>query len=400
MAGEARGIAASAWREPFASFLRNRKVRAVAFQVVLVLALAGLIAWTADNAIANLRRANIVSGFDFLNARAGFEIAQTLVAYSADSTYARALLVGLLNTLLVAALGIVLATVIGFSVGVARLSQNWLIGKIATVYIETLRNIPVLLQLVFWYRAVLAVLPGPRQGYALPFGANLNNRGLVLPRLIAGGEFSDTLAALPIAVVLVVALAIWARRRRVLTGHPFPTVTASLSLVFGAPLLVFLASGAPLVVEFPVIKGFSFTGGWNIRPELIALLLGLSLYTASFIAEIVRAGIAAVDAGQAEAALALGLRTGQTRRLVVLPQALRVMIPPLTNQYLNLTKNSSLAVAVGYPDLVSVFSGTVLNQTGQAVEIIFITMLVYLAISLATSLLMNWFNRRSEVVER
>ena len=391
---------ASGWGERGGAFVRDRKVRAIAFQVALVLGVAALLAWLAENAIANLRRANIVSGFDFLSVRSGFEIAQTLVAYSADSSYARALLVGILNTLLVAALGIVLATVIGFAVGVARLSQNWLVAKIAGAYIETLRNIPVLLQLVFWYRAVLAVLPVPRQGYALPFGANLNNRGLVLPRLIGGAAFADTLLAVPVAALMVVILVVAARRRRSLTGRPFPTVTASLGLLVGVPFAVFVASGAPLAVEFPALTGFSFVGGWSIRPELIALLLGLGLYTASFIAEIVRGGIVAVEFGQLEAAYGLGLRRAQTLRLIVMPQAMRVIIPPLTNQYLNLTKNSSLAVAVGYPDLVSVFSGTVLNQTGQAVEIIFITMLVYLAISLVTSLLMNWFEQRSAVVDR
>jgi general L-amino acid transport system permease protein len=382
------------------ALLRNGRVRAAAIQVVLVLVAAAFLAWLAENAIANLRRANIVSGFDFLGTRSGFEIAQTLVAYSADSTYARALLVGLLNTLLVAGLGIVFATAIGFTVGAARLSRNWLIAKIATVYIETLRNIPVLLQLVFWYRAVLSALPGTRQGYALPFGANLSNRGLVLPRLIGGAAFTDTMLAVPVAALMVAVLVAWARRRQTLTGRRFPALTASIGLLIGAPLAVFVATGAPLSVEFPALTGFSFVGGWTIRPELIALLLGLSLYTASFIAEIVRAGIGAVEIGQTEAAYGLGLRPAETLRLIVLPQAMRVMIPPLTNQYLNLTKNSSLAVAVGYPDLVSVFSGTVLNQTGQAVEIIFITMLVYLAISLVTSLFMNWFDRRSEVPER
>ena len=387
-------------RAPRASLLYNRKVRAIAFQVILALALVAFIAWIAHNTITNLRRANIASGFAFLWARSGFDISQSLVSYSAESTYGRALLVGFLNTMLVALLGIVFASIIGFLLGVGRLSRNWLIAKLSTIYVETFRNIPVLLQLLFWYRAVLAVLPGPRQGLALPFGANLNNRGLLLPRPIFGPEFADVPAAIAVAIVAVVALAAWARRRRLATGKPFPTVLVALAILIGLPLFVFLLAGEPLTFEVPELKGFNFIGGVNVRPEFIALLLGLSLYTATYIAEIVRAGILAVPHGQTEAAYALGLRPGQTLRLVVIPQSMRVIIPPLTSQYLNLTKNSSLAVAIGYPDLVAVFAGTVLNQTGQAVEVIFITMVIYLSISLATSVFMNWFNRRVAFVER
>jgi general L-amino acid transport system permease protein len=387
-------------RSRLVALIYDPKVRGIAFQLALTVGLIVIVAWIVHNTVENLQRANIASGFGFLNNRAGFDIAQTLIAYSTDSTYARAFLVGLLNTLLVAALGIVFASIIGFSLGIARLSKNWLVAKIATVYVETLRNIPLLLQLLFWYKAVLTVLPGPRQAYSLPLGSNLSNRGLITPYPLFGEGFGNTLVALLVAILAAIAVAVWAKRRQLATGQPFATFRVSLAIIVGLPLVVFLSTGAPLSFEYPELSGFNFVGGFHIRPEFMALLLGLSLYTATFIGEIVRAGILAVAHGQTEAAYALGFRPGVTLRLVVIPQAMRVIIPPLTSQYLNLTKNSSLAVAVGYPDLVSVFSGTVLNQTGQAVEVIFITMMVYLAISLATSGFMNWFNRRMALVER
>jgi general L-amino acid transport system permease protein len=383
-----------------ASLLYDPTIRAIVFQVLLAGGLIAFVAWIAVNTVTNLRRANIASGFDFLWNRSGFDIAQSLVSYSSESTYGRALLVGLLNTLLIAILGVIVASIIGFLLGIARLSGNWLLSRLAAVYVETLRNIPVLLQLLFWYKAVLSVLPSPRQGLQLPFGANLSNRGLLLPRAIGEPGLVDTGIAFLVGIVAVVVIGWWARRRQLATGQPFPMLWTSLALIIGFPVVVFLATGAPLAFEFPQLKGFNFIGGWNIKPEFMALLLGLSLYTATYIAEIVRAGILAVAHGQTEAAHALGLRPGTTLRLVVIPQAMRVIIPPLTSQYLNLTKNSSLAVAIGYPDLVAVFAGTVLNQTGQAVEVIFLTMVVYLAISLATSLFMNWFNRRVALVER
>jgi general L-amino acid transport system permease protein len=376
-------------------------VRGIASQVLVAVVLILLIGWFASNTIENLQRTNVASGFDFLWQRAGFAISQHLIPYTPEDTYARAFLVGLLNTLIVAAVGIVLATLLGFVAGVARLSKNPLVAGIAAVYVETLRNIPVLLQLLFWYRAVLSVLPAPRQAIELSFvGGYLSNRGLLLPNLVAGEGFTATLVAFGVAVVAVFALRAWASRRQMATGEQFPVFLVGLAILIVLPLLVFVATGAPLTVEFPELKGFNFVGGFNIYPEFLALVLGLTLYTGTFIAEIVRAGILAVPRGQTEAAFALGLRPGVTLRRVIIPQAMRVIIPPLTSQYLNLTKNSSLAVAIGYPDLVSVFAGTVLNQTNQAVEAIFITMMVYLAISLATSLFMNWFNRRVALVER
>ncbi len=394
------GVTGHPARGSRASLIYDPKVRGIVFQAVLAVVLIGFFAWIATNTIENLRRANIASGFGFFSERAGFDVSQSLIPYTLEMSYGRAFLVGLLNTLLVAALGIVLSSIIGFLVGIGRLSKNWLIGRMATVYVETLRNIPVLLQLLFWYKAVLSVLPGPRQGYTLPFASSLSNRGLIVPRPVFETGFGVTVIAVVVAVVAVIGLAQWARRRQMATGQRLHALRYGLAILIGVPLLTFLISGSPLSFEYPELKGFNFVGGIAIKPEFLALLAGLTFYTATYIAEIVRAGILAISHGQTEAAYAVGLRPGTTLRLIIIPQAMRVIIPPLTSQYLNLTKNSSLAVAIGYPDLVSVFSGTVLNQTGQAVEVIFITMLVYLSISLATSAFMNWFNRRVALVER
>ncbi len=382
------------------SLLYDPRVRGFVFQAVLIAVVVFLVWGAASNAIENLRRQNIASGFGFLWNTAGFDISQHLIAYSPQSTYGRAFVVGLLNTLLVAVVGIILSTVLGFIVGIARLSSNWLVAKVATTYVEIVRNVPLLLQLLFWYFAVLKSLPGPRQSLDLGLGVFLNIRGLFIPRPVfgPGSEIFDV--ALVVAIVAAIAVRTWARRRQAATGQQFPVFLTSLALIVGLPALSLVAVGFPVTFDMPELKGFNFTGGLALEPEFVALTLGLSIYTASFIAEIVRGGIKAVSHGQTEAAHALGLRAGPTLRLVVIPQAMRVIIPPLTNQYLNLTKNSSLAVAIGYPDLVSVFAGTVLNQTGQAVEVIFITMLVYLTLSLATSAFMNWFNLRMALVER
>ena len=380
--------------------LYRPEVRQIAWQVALLALLAFAAAWIVNNAAENLRRQNIASGFDFLDRTAGFDIAQSLIAYSNTSTYGRAFWVGLLNTLLVAGLGIAGATAIGFVVGIARLSSNWLIARLAGAYVEVLRNLPLLLQLFFWYFAVLKSLPSPRQSYALPGGAFLSVRGLNLPAPVLEPGFGMVAGAFAAGLVLAVAIWWWARHRQALTGKRFPVLRSALLAVVGLPLAAFLVAGAPIEVDYPVLRGFNFQGGIAVQPELIALWLGLATYTASFIAEIVRAGILGVPKGQTEAAQALGLSRGQVLRLVIIPQATRIVIPPLTNQYLNLTKNSSLAVAIGYPDFVSVFAGTVLNQTGQAIEVILMTMGVYLALSLLTSLFMNWFNSRMALVER
>jgi general L-amino acid transport system permease protein len=382
------------------SYLYRSEVRQVIYQVLLVVTVVSAGYWVINNIAENLRRQNIASGFDFLSRTSGFDISQTLIQYSNASTYGDAFWVGLLNTLLVAGLGVAFATVIGFIMGIARLSSNWLIARLATVYVETVRNVPLLLQLMFWYFAVLKNLPTPRQSLVLPGGSFLNVRGLFLPAPVAQAGFRAVEIAFLIGIIASIAIYFWSKRRQTLTGKQFPVIWTSLGLIIGVPLIIFLVLGAPLSWDFPALRGFNFQGGLEVHPEFMALLLGLSIYTASFIAEIVRAGILGVPKGQKEAARALGLSTGRMLRLVVIPQAFRIIIPPLTSQYLNLTKNSSLAVAIGYPDFVSVFTGTVLNQTGQAVEVILMTMGVFLAISLATAAFMNWFNRYMALVER
>ena len=333
--------------------------------------------------------------------RAGFDISQTLIAYSTStSTFGRAFWVGLLNTLLVAGIGIVLATVLGFTIGIARLSRNWLVARLAGFYVELIRNIPLLLQLLFWYNAVLKALPELRDSVALPGGGFLNNRGLFLPQPQFEPGFGAVLIALLVGLAAAFVLHVWARRRQERTGAQSHAIWWSFALICGLPLAVFALSGFPLAFSVPQMGHFNVIGGIEVLPEFAALLLALSVYTAAFIAEVVRAGILAVAPGQTEAAQALGLRAATTLRLIVVPQAMRVIVPPLTSQYLNLIKNSSLAVAIGYPDLVQVFAGSVLNITGQAVEVIAITMAVYLSISLFTSLLMNIYGRMTAIVER
>ena len=378
----------------------NPAYRQIGYQILLVAALVAGFAFIAGNVATNLAKSNKTLGFGFLGQTAGFDISQTLVSYSNLSSYGRVFLIGLLNTQLVAVIGIVLATLLGFLIGIARLSSNWLVRQMATAYVEVLRNLPLLLQLFFWYFGILQTLPGTRQSLALPGGAFLNVRGLQLPQPVPDTGFSLVVIAAALGLVAALVMRRWARRRQLATGQIFPVGWTSLGLIAGLPLLVFLAAGAPLHFTYPELKGFNFEGGMVLQPEFMALLLGLVFYTAAYIAEIVRSGIAAVPKGQTEAARSLGLSATDTLRLVVIPQAMRVVVPPLTNQYLNLTKNSSLGVAIGYPDLVSVFAGTVLNQTGQAIEVIFMTMMVYLAMSLLTSAFMNWFNDRIKLVER
>jgi general L-amino acid transport system permease protein len=373
----------------------------VALQVVLLVIVVGLAVAAAHNAAQNLARANIAHGFGFWNNTAGFDISQTLIDYSSStSTFGRAFWVGLLNTLLVASIGCVLATILGFIIGVARLSPNWLVSRLAGGYVELIRNIPLLLQILFWYNAVLKSLPELRGSVALPFGGFLNNRGLFLPRPVFAPDFGAVVIAFAIGIVAAIGLYFWARRRQERTGQQVRILPIMLTAIIGPPLVVFIVAGRPLSFGIPDMGRFNIRGGLEILPEFAALLLALTIYTAAFIAEVVRAGVLSVSTGQTEAAQALGLRSGTILRLVVVPQAMRVIIPPLTSQYLNLTKNSSLAVVIGYPDLVQVFAGTVLNITGQAVEVIAITMAVYLAISLFTSLAMNLYGRTVAIVER
>jgi general L-amino acid transport system permease protein len=381
------------WRDP--------RARAIAYQVLTLLAVVAFAAYIINNTMDNLARQGIASGFGFLDKPAGFGIPQSLIAYNELSPNMRVFWVGLLNTILVAIIGIALATVLGFAIGLARLSSNWLVARLATIYIETIRNVPLLLQILFWYFAVLQALPAPRDSMAfLGDLFFLNNRGFYAPKPVFEPGFGWVALAFLVAVVATIGIARWARRRREATGQPFNTFSVGAGLLIGLPLLVYLLAGMPLVFEHAEMGRFKLEGGLVLLPELVALALALSIYTAAFIAETVRAGILSVSHGQIEAAHALGLKHGQTLRLVVIPQALRVIIPPLTSQYLNLTKNSSLAVAIGYPDFVNVFTGIVLNQTGQAVEVIAMTMGVYLTLSLLTSAFMNWYNRRIALVER
>jgi len=385
---------------PRVAIYNRPKIRAVFYQLVLLAALLWLGVEFAVNAKANLDAQKITSGFGFLDNTAGFGINQSLIPYDESDTYARVFFVGLLNTLLVAAIGIVLATIVGFVVGLARLSRNWLVARLAGGYVELIRNLPLLFQLLFWYLAVLGTLPGPRQSISL-FGAIfLNNRGVIVPAPVAGEGTGAVMAVFALSVIATIALRVWAKRRQMRTGRQFPLLWTGLALVVAPPLVALVVMGFPIRFESPELRGFNFVGGVRLLPEFIALLVALTTYTAAFIAEVVRAGVLAVPRGQTEAAFALGLRRALALRLIVVPQALRVIVPPLTNQYLNLTKNSSLAVAVGYPDLFAVFAGTALHQTGQAIEIIAITMAVYLAISLITSALMNWYNARIQVAER
>jgi general L-amino acid transport system permease protein len=373
------------WNDP--------RVRSLAAQAVVLVGVVWLVWGLIDNTLTNMSARGISAGFGFLKDPAGFGVLFSLIPYSEGMTYFRVFLVGLLNTLLVSAMGVVLATVLGFLIGIARLSGNWLVSRLALAYIEIFRNIPLLLQIFFWYFAAIRSLPSARNSINMLNLAFLNNRGFYLPAPQAGREFGLVVLAFAVALVLAICWAVYVRRRQERTGRRLPVLWINLILIAGLPGLVFLILGEPLNWSVPALKGFNYSGGMHFIPELGALLVALTMFTAAFIAEIVRSGIESVSKGQHEAAHALGLRPGISLRLVILPQALRVIIPQLTTQYLDLFKNSSLATAIGYPDLVAVFMGTTLNQTGRAVEIVAMTMGVYLFISLSISLSMNLYNR-------
>jgi len=381
-------------------FWRDPDKRAMLFQALALGFVLYLGYSLVSNTMANLERQNIQTGFNFLSVSTGFSIAESIIFYDEDSSYLDAFFVGLGNTIYVSIIGIVLATVIGFLMGVARLSNNFLLSRLAAVYVDTLRNLPLLLQIFFWYFAVLRPLPKPRN--AVEFGESvfLSNRGLVGPKPIWEDGAALIGWALVAAILAAIGIGRWAKQRQAATGQTFPIWRTALALVVLLPLAAAVITGFPVSLEVPELKGFNFRGGMTLTPEFAALVLALSTYTAAFIAEIVRSGIMAINKGQTEAAYALGLQPGITMRLVIIPQALRVIIPPLTSQYLNLTKNSSLAAAIAYPDLVAVFAGTALNQTGQAVEIMSMTLAVYLFLSLAISAFMNWYNARMALVER
>ncbi|RTZ16906.1 amino acid ABC transporter permease [Vibrio aquaticus] len=383
-----------------ASLIYNPTFRAVVFQIIAISALVFFFYTIVNNALTNLEARGIATGFDFLSQEAGFGIGLTLIEYDETFSYGRTFVIGLLNTALVSFFGIILATIIGFAMGIARLSSNWLVSRFAAVYIEIFRNVPLLLQIFFWYFAVLQALPSARQSLSLGEAIFLNVRGLYFPAPVFEQGSGVVIAAFVIGVIASIVIGIWAKNKQKLTGQQTPMGRIIFGLCIAIPVLIYFLMGSPISAELPVLKGFNFRGGISIIPELAALMLALSIYTASFIAEIVRSGINAVNHGQTEAAMSLGLPRSRTLKLVVIPQALRIIIPPLTSQYLNLTKNSSLAMAIGYPDLVSVFAGTTLNQTGQAIEIIAMTMGVYLTLSLLTSALMNVYNRKVALVER
>jgi general L-amino acid transport system permease protein len=383
---------------PGVPLLRNPKFRTLVIQVVLCAALAGVGYLLVDAVRVNLARHHMASGFGFWSRPAGFDISQTLIDYSSStSTFGRVFWVGLLNTLLVAAIGIVLATILGFAIGIAQLSTNWLVARLAAGYVQLVRNVPLLLQLLFWYNAVLKALPEFRDSIRLPGGGYLNNRGLFLPSPDLGGTGLAVFAALLAGIAGAVVLAMLARRGRI---GARPAIAVGILATLGLPFAVFMLSGASAKLIYPEMTRFNLYGGIEVLPELVALVVGLVIYTGAFIAETVRAGLLSVPRGQGEAAFALGLSRAVVLRRVIIPQAMRVIIPPLTNQYLNLTKNSTLAVAIGYPDLVQIFTGTVLNLTSQAVEIVAITMAVYLVISLATAWVMNVYNARIALTER
>lgn len=380
--------------------LSNPAVRAWLFQIIAIVAVVAIAIYLIHNTVTNLNNRGITSGFAFLDRAAGFGIVQHLIDYEQGDTYGRVFLVGLLNTLLVSALCIVFASFLGFFLGLARLSENWLLRKLSTIYIETFRNIPPLLQIFFWYFAVLRNLPGPRQAVSAMDLVFLSNRGLYIPSPQMGEGVLAFVVVIVIALITSVCLFRFNKAHQTKTGQLRRTWPTAMVLIIGLPLLAHWVFGAALHWEIPELRGFNFSGGMVLIPELAALTIALSVYTSAFIAEIIRSGIQSVPHGQHEAARSLGLPNPVTLRQVIIPQALRVIIPPLTSQYLNIAKNSSLAAAIGYPDMVSLFAGTVLNQTGQAIETIAITMSVYLLISLSISLLMNIYNRRIALIER
>lgn len=388
-----------------AAIYNDPRYRALFYQAVLLVVVLGAGWYLYSNLVGNMEQRGIPTGFDVLDRPAGFGIIFKLVPYSdSTSTYWRVYVVGLLNTVFVSFIGIILATMLGFAVGVARLSTNWIIARLATIFVETFRNIPLLLQIFFWYKVVLEPLPGPREAISMFGSIFISNRGIQLPTATPLFGTYVVLALFAFGILTTIAVARWARIRQAATGQQFPVAGVGAFLIFGFPVLLFVLwsvfSGVPLDFDLPKQEGFGFVGGTSIPPEFFALLIALTIYTASYIAEIVRAGILAVSHGQTEAAFALGLKPKATQKLIIVPQALRVIIPPLTNQYLNLTKNSSLAVAIAYPDLTGAFLGTAGNQTGAHVQFVAIAMATYLSFSLLTSAIMNWYNSSKALVER
>jgi general L-amino acid transport system permease protein len=382
------------------AFYNNPRYRAIIYQVLLLLGLGYFFYTIVSNTMSNMEARGIKSGFDFLYATAGFDILMSLIPFDATHTYGRTFFVGLLNTILVSVIGIFLSTIIGFIFGVAYFSHNWLIRKIAVAYVETFRNIPLLLQIFFWYFAVLTALPSARQSLSLGEVIFLNVRGLYFPAPVAEAGAVFVYGAIAMAIVAVFFLRRWAHKRQDRTGLQFPTFRVGLVILIGLPLLALFASGVPFHLDYPALRGFNFRGGVTVIPELMALALSLSVYAGAFIAEAVRAGVQSVPHGQTEAARSIGLKERKIMSLIIVPQAMRVITPLLNSEYQSLVKNSTLATAIGYPDLFTVFVGTTLNQTGQAIEIVLMTMAVYFVINMAISVVMNLFNAKVAIVTK
>jgi general L-amino acid transport system permease protein len=384
----------------FATILNDQRYRAVFYQILVF----GLVAWGAwylfSNTVSNLESRGMSSGFGFLGGTAGFSIAFSFLDYEPTDSYGHVYLVGIVNTLVISGIAIALTTVLGFFVGILRLSSNWMISRLASAYVEIIRNTPLLLQILFWYLAVFSLLPAPRQSINMLGAFELNNRGLYFPAPLPGELFWLTMLAIVVAIAAAYAVAVWARRRLFDTGRQFPTFRVNLGILLGLPLLTFLVTGAPLAWEIPELKGFNFQGGKSVPPAFCAVLISLVVYHACYIAEMVRAGILSVSHGQTEASYALGLRPGATLRLVVIPQAMRAIIPPLISNWMNVVKNSTLAISIGYPDLVSVFMQTSLNQSGHAIEIVAMVMLFYMSVSLTISGALNYYNKLVQLKER
>ena len=380
-------------------FWNDEKTRAIIYQIVTAAFVAFIGYYLISNVQTNMEKQSIASGFGFIEKEAAFEIGESLIEYSAADTYGHALLVGVLNTLKVSFIGMILTTILGTIIGVCTLSSNWLISKFGTMYVELFQNIPVLLQLFFFYALFYEIFPPPRQALNPVTGVFITNRGIDFPVPAPDPAWGYIGLAFVAACIVIWLVNRWAVKRQERSGQQFPTFWVGLGILLVLPLLTWILNGAPTQMDVPVLKGFNFQGGRNISPEFSALLIGLVLYTASFIAQIVRAGIQSISHGQTEAAMSIGLKPGLVLKLVIFPQALRVIVPPLTSQLLNLTKNSSLAVAIGYPDFVQV-AGTTINQTGQAVEGVAMMMVVYLTFSLLTSAFMNWYNKKIKIVER
>jgi general L-amino acid transport system permease protein len=382
------------------SFINNPHNRAIIYQLLLVFALGFFFYSIVSNAIANMEARGIKSGFGFLSTTAGFDILMSLVPYDATHTYGRTFIVGLLNTILVSVIGIIFATIIGFVMGVAYFSHNWLVKRLSVIYVETFRNIPLLLQVFFWYFAVLATLPNVRNSLSVGESIYLNVRGLFVPSIVDEQGSMFVYASIILAAVAIYFMRRWAHKRQDETGRQFPIFSASAGLLFGLPLITLLALGVPFHLDYPELGRFNISGGTTIIPELMALVLALSIYTGAFIAEAVRAGVQSVPHGQTEAARSIGLPERKIMSLIIVPQAMRVIMPLLNSEYQSLVKNSTLATAIGYPDLFTVFVGTTLNQTGQAIEIVFMTMAVYFVVNMCISFVMNRFNSKVALVER